>query len=123
MHFTDLPAWGNIGSLPNRQIDAVRFVYNFDSIKEGQTVERSYQTVTLSQSSYPALTRESLQGIFSQTVEPFNVKPRDFRTYIERDSISFIVYDRNQLDTQIINSKILQLIYSNDRYVIFKILK
>ena len=54
-HFTDLPAWGNIGSLGNRQIDAVRFVYEFDSIAEGQTVERSYQTLTLSQSSYPSL--------------------------------------------------------------------
>ncbi|NLB74974.1 MAG: hypothetical protein GX799_00710 [Crenarchaeota archaeon] len=123
MHFTDLPAWGNIGSLPNRQIDAVRFVYNFDSIQEGQTVERSYQTATLSQASYPALTRDSLQGLFNQTVEPFDVKHRDFRNYIERDNIGFIVYDRNELDTQIINSKILQLVYSNDRYVIFRILK
>jgi hypothetical protein len=123
MHFNDLPAWGNIGSLPNRQIDAVRFVYNFDSIQEGQTVERSYQTVTLSQTSYTSLTRESLQGLFSLTVEQFNVKPRDFRNYIEQDNIGFIVYDRNELDTQIIKSKILQLIYSNDRYVIFKISK
>ena len=122
-HFTDLPAWGNIGSLGNRQIDAVRLVYSFDSIAEGQTVERLYQTVTLSQTSYPTLTREKLQGLFSQTVTEFSVKPRDFRNYIERDSIGFIVYDRNELDTQIINSKILQLIYSNDRYVIFKILK
>jgi hypothetical protein len=123
LRFTDLPAWGNIGSLPNRQIDAVRFVYNFDSIAVGQTAERSYQTVTLSQTSYPSLTRDSLQGLFSQTVPPFTVKPRDFRYYIEQNNIGFIVYDRNELDTQIINSKILQLIYSNDRYVIFKILK
>lgn len=122
LHFTDLPAWGNVGSLPNRQIDAVRFVYNFDSIATGQTVERSYQTVTLSQTSYPSLTRESLQGLFNQTVPQFTVESRDFRNYIERDSIGFIVYDRNELDTQIINSKILQLVYSNDRYVIFKIL-
>lgn len=121
MHFTDLPAWGNIGSLPNRQIDAMRFVYNFDSIPAGQTVERSYQTLTLSQSSYPALSRSTLQGILTQKVAPFDVKPSDFRNYIDRDSIGFIVYDRNELDTQIINSKILQLVYSNDRYVIFKI--
>jgi hypothetical protein len=121
-HFTDLPAWGNIGSLGNRQIDAVRLVYEFDSIAEGQTVERSYQTLALSQSSYSSLTRESLQGLFGQTVPIFSVEPRDFRNYIERDSIGFIVYDRNELDTQIINSKILQLVYSNDRYVIFKIL-
>jgi hypothetical protein len=122
MHFTDLPAWGNIGSLPNRQIDAVRFVYTFDTISVGQTVERSYQTLTLSQSSYPALSRSTLQGVFSLIVPPFKVVSSDFHYYIERDSIDFIVYDRNQLDTQIINSKILQLIYSNDRYVIFKIL-
>lgn len=122
MHFTDLPEWGNIGSLPNRQIDAVRFVYNFDSIVENQTAERSYQTLTLSQSSYPALTRSTLQGILTEKVALFDVQSRDFRNYIERDSIGFIVYDRNQLDTQIINSKILQQVYSNDRYVIFKIL-
>lgn len=121
MYFTDLPEWGNIGSLPNRQIDAVRFVYNFDSIAAGQTVERSYQTLTLSQSSYPALSRSTLQGIFSQTVPSFDVVSRDFSDYI-KDKIGFIVYDRNELDTQIINSKILQLVYSNDRYVIFKIL-
>ena len=58
----------------------------------------------------------------ARTVQPFTVESRDFRNYIERDSIGFIVYDRNTLDTQIINSKILQLVYSNDRYVIFKIL-
>jgi hypothetical protein len=86
-------------------------------------VERSYQTLTLSKSSYPALTKESLQGLFTAKTEPFNVTPRDFRHYIERDSINFIVYDKNELDTQIINSKILQLVYSNDRYVIFKILR
>ena len=121
LHFTDLPAWGNIGSLPNRQIDAVRFVYNFENIAVNQTVERSYQTLTLSKSSYPSLSRSTLQGIFSQTVPTFDVVSRDFSDYI-KDKIGFIVYDRNQLDTQIINSKILQLIYSNDRYVIFKIL-
>jgi hypothetical protein len=122
MHFTDVPAWGNIGSLPNRQIDAVRFVYDFDSIAEGQTMQRSYQTVALSQTSYPSLTRDSLQGIFGQTVPEFTVTTRDFHYYIQNYSIGFIVYDRNELDTQIINSKILQLVYSNDRYVIFKIL-
>jgi hypothetical protein len=31
------------------------------------------------------------------------------------------VYDRNQLDTKLVRSKLLELIYSNDRYVIFKV--
>lgn len=123
VYFDDLPTWGNIGSLANRQIDALRIVYTFDALGTNETVERSYQTLTLSQSSYPALTKESLQGVFTAKTAPFEVKPRDFRSYIKRDSIGFIVYDRNELDTQIINSKILQLVYSNDRYVIFKILR
>jgi len=121
--FEDLPDWGNIGALGNRQIDAVRFQYNFDGIAENQTVARSYQTLTLSKSSYPSLTRDSLQGIFSQKFPEFPVKSRDFMYYIKENNISFIVYDRNELDTQILHSKLLQLIYSNDRYVIFKIQK
>jgi len=123
VYFDDLPTWGNIGSLANRQIDALRIVYDFDALAANETVQRSYQTLTLSQSSYPALTKETLQGLFTTKTAPFEVKPRDFRSYIQRDSIGFIVYDRNELDTQIINSKILQLVYSNDRYVIFKILR
>ena len=122
-NFTDLPEWGNIGALANRQIDAVRFQYNFDGIAANQTVTRSYQTLTLSKSSYPSLTRDSLQGIFSQKFPEFPVKPRDFSDYIKKNNIGFIVYDKNELDTQMIHSKLLQLIYSNDRYVIFKILK
>jgi hypothetical protein len=122
VYFDDLPTWGNIGSLANRQIDALRIVYDFDALAANETVERSFQTLTLSQSSYPTLTKESLQSLFTTKTAPFEVTPRDFRTYIEQ-GIGFIVYDRNELDTQIINSKILQLVYSNDRYVIFKILR
>jgi hypothetical protein len=46
---------------------------------------------------------------------------RDYRDNIEKENIIFIVYDKNQLDTKIINGKLLELVYSNDRYVIFKI--
>ena len=54
--FVDLPDWGNIGALGNRQIDAVRFQYNFGDVAANQTVSRSYQELSLSQSSYPTLT-------------------------------------------------------------------
>ena len=60
----------------------------------------------------------------------FNLNPveltlvaRDFTDYIKNNNIGFIVYDRNHLDTNMLNSELLQLIYSNDRYVIFKIIK
>ncbi len=121
--FEDLPDWGNIGALDNRQIDAVRLQYNFDGIAVNQTVTRSYQTLTLSKSSYPSLTSDSMQGIFSQKFPEFPVKSRDFMYDIQENNIGFIVYDRNELDTQILHSKLLQQIYSNDRYVIFKIQK
>ena len=123
LKFNDLPDWGNIGALGNRQIDAVRFQYSFGDVAANQTVARSYQELSLSKSSYPSLTRDALQGLFDYKTAEFPVKSRDFSYYITANNIGFIVYDKNELDTQMINSKLLQLIYSNDRYVIFKILR
>lgn len=120
--FNDLPEWGNIGALGNRQIDAVRFQYDFNSLKVNQTALRSYQVLTLSKNSYPSLQPDTLQDLFNFKTSPFTVSTRDFSDYIKENNIGFIVYDRNHLDTQMIHSKILQLIYSNDRYVIFKVL-
>lgn len=120
--FNDLPDWGNIGALANRQIDAVRFQYQFNTVKENQTVSRSYQMLTLSKNSYPALLPSGLLGLFSLNVPAFTVSARDFSDYIRDNGIGFIVYDRNKLDPQMIKSKLLQLIYSNDRYAIFKII-
>ena len=51
----------------------------------------------------------------------FEVQSRDYHDYIKENNIDFVVYDKNQLDTKMVRAKILQLIYSNDRYVIFKI--
>ena len=121
--FNDLPAWGNIGALANRQIDAVRFQYQFNDLSLNQTTSRSYQVLTMSKNSFPTLQPDSLQGLFNFRPAEFSVSTRDYMDYINGNNIGFIVYDRNHLDTQILNSKILQLIYSNDRYDIFKIMK
>lgn len=119
--FNDLPDWGNIGALGNRQIDAVRFQYQFSSVGVNETVSRSYEVLTLSKNSYGALAPSGLMGLFDLKVPVFTVTTRDFSDYIKANDIGFIVYDRNQLDTQMVKSKLLQLVYSNDRYVIFKI--
>ena len=121
--FNDLPAWGNIGALANRQIDAVRFQYQFNDLSLNQTTSRSYQILTMSKNSFPTLQPDTLQGLFNFKPAEFSVSTRDYMDYINGNNIGFIVYDRNHLDTQILNSKILQLIYSNDRYDIFKIMK
>ena len=120
--FIDLPDWGNIGALANRQIDAVRFQYQFNDLTINQTASRSYQVLTMSKNSYSSLQPDTLQSLFSLKTAPFIVATRDFSDYIAENKIGFIVYDRNQLDPQMIHSKLLQLIYSNDRYVIFKVL-
>jgi hypothetical protein len=120
--FTDLPDWGNIGALANRQIDAVRFLYHFNDLAVNQTQSRSYQVLSLSKSSYSTLQPSAVQGLFDLKPAEFTVSSRDFTDYIKENKLGFIVYDRNQLDTQMIHSKLLQLIYSNDRYIIFKIL-
>jgi hypothetical protein len=121
--FTDLPDWGNIGALGDRQIDAVRLQYQFNDLNVNQTSSRSYQVLTLSKNTFPTLQPNTLQGLFNFKPAEFTVTARDFTDYIKENNIGFIVYDRNKLDTQMIHSKLLQLIYSNDRYVIFKIIK
>lgn len=120
-NFTDKPAWGNIGALANRQIDAVRFEYALGDIGTNQTAQCTYQVLTLAKDSFSQLEPENLENLLSQSTPEFFVGTRDYRDYICENNIGFMVYDRNQLDTQIINSKILQLVYSNDRYIIFKI--
>ena len=119
--FSDAPDWGNIGALGNRQIDAVRFQYQFSSLSANETVTRSYQVLSLSKNSYSPLQPDGVQALFDYKPAPFAVASRDFSDYIRENNIGFIVYDRNQLDPQLIHSKLLQLVYSNDRYVIFKI--
>jgi hypothetical protein len=121
-YFNTLPEWGNIGSGFNRQLDAVRFQYNFNDVKAGQTVSASYGTLALSKSSYPQLSRDTLHGLLDFHTQ-VTVQPRAFSDYLQKDNVGFIVYDRNELDHQMINSQMLQLVYSNDRYVIFKIIK
>jgi hypothetical protein len=121
-NFTDWPNWGNIGALGNGQIDAVRFQYQFSQIDANQTVSRQYQVLCLSRNNFPTLQPSSLEGLFDFKTVPFNVYTKDYKDYIAENNIEFIVYDKNQLDPNIVHLKFLQLIYSNDRYVIFKIL-
>ena len=121
--FNDLPDWGNIGALANRQIDAVRFQYQYNEINANQTVTRQYQVLTFSKNSFPTMQQPNqLESLFNFKPGEFTVSSRDYKDYIAENNIGFIVYDKNQLDTKMVRCKFLELIYSNDRYVIFKIL-
>jgi hypothetical protein len=123
LRFADLPNWGNIGALGNGQIDAVRVRYDFGDIGVNEAAMCSYQALTLSKNSYSPLEPNSLLSVFDFQPFEVTVNARDFTDDIRKYNVDFVVYDKNVLDTQMIHSKLLQLIYSNDRYVIFKIVK
>jgi hypothetical protein len=133
-YFTDLPNWGNIGALANHQIDAVRYQYDFKQIGANQTIMRQYQVLTLTKNSYPTLQPVELQSLFNFNFGQFPASIHNYKEYIAENNIGFIVYDKNQIDRhaslplgssflpQIAKCQFLELVYSNSRYAVFKIL-
>jgi hypothetical protein len=123
LNFQELPDWGNVGVLGNRQIDAFRFQYDFDKVGINETASFTYQYTTFSEASFPEMPNfTDLQGLFDfKPASTFGIKSRDYHEYIKDKTIGFIVYDKNQLDTKLVRCKLLELVYSNDRYFIFKI--
>ncbi len=123
LKFAQVPDWGNVGVLASRQIDAIRFHYTFNKINQGNDVSCAYQISTFSKSSNPTVQMPpDVKSLFNaKAPSAFTVQSRDYEDYIRENNVKFVVYDKNQLDTKIVNSKLLELIYSNDRYVIFKI--
>jgi hypothetical protein len=125
LKFEELPDWGNVGALGNMQIDAIRFQYNYDKIDINQTASFTYQVLTFWKTDFPQMQNLSdLKSLFDfKPATTFEVESRDYHDYIKENKIGFIVYDKNQLDTKLIRARILELVYSNDRYVIFKVKK
>jgi len=123
LKFVDLPDWGNVGALSNRQIDAFRFQYQFDKVNINQTASFTYQILTFSKSSYPEMQQPSeLKNLFNfKPASEFDVKTRNYADYIKEFKIEFLVYDKNRFDSKLLSSQLLQLVYSNDKYVICRI--
>ena len=133
-NFNDLPAWVSIGALANRQIDAVRYQYDFNQIGTNQSVIRHYQVLTLTKDSYATLQPDEIQSLFNYKFTQFPLLIRNYKDYIAENNIGFIVYDKNQIDDhtylplgvsflpQLARCQFLEMVYSNSRYDIFKIL-
>ena len=123
LNFHELPDWGNVGVLASNQIDAIRFQYNFDKVDINQTASFAYQYTTFSKTSFPEMPNlTDLKSLFDfKPAAEFELKSRDYHDYIKDENIGFIVYDKNQLDTKLVRCKLLETVYSNDRYIIFKI--
>lgn len=123
LRFEVLPEWGNVGALASKQINAIRLHKDFD-LGVNQHGSFAYQFLAFSKCSYPEMPARPIdvKSLFDlKPTQLFVLTSRDYRQYIERENIGFIVYDRNQLDTKIIRCRLLDLVYSNDRYVIFRV--
>ena len=120
LKFVDLPVWGNVGALGSMQIDAVRFEYHLDEVEVNQTASLSYQVLTFSRTSLPELQQlGELNGLFdSKVASGFTVSSRSYADYIRELDLKFLVYDKSKFDGKLLNCELLQLIYSNDGYVI-----
>jgi hypothetical protein len=119
----ELPVWGNVGALTSRQIDALRFRYKFANLSINQTEAFGYRVITFSEGSHPEIQlQKDLRSLFGQKPSTsLQIAGRDYHDYLRENNIKFIVYDKNQLDTKMVRSRSLELVYSNDRYVVFKI--
>jgi len=106
------------------QIDAIRIRYNStQQVAPGNSVSFSYQTLTFSEGSYyQTVPHDQLKEMF--TIQPawyFTVASRNYIDVIKEYNVGFLVYDKNQLDPKLVRSSILELVYSNSRYAIFKV--
>jgi hypothetical protein len=124
INFQDMPEWGNIGALASMQIDAIRIRYNStEQVNPGNSVSFSYQTLTFSEGSYyQTVSHDQVKELF--TAQPawyYTIASRDYIDVIKENNVSFLVYDKNELDPKLVRSSILELVYSNSRYAIFKV--
>jgi len=122
--FHDLPNNGNINStFGNKQIDSIHLTYTFDQITPNNPTIFSYQTLLFSKESYPqTIHPHQINKIFTtQPNKNFTVDSRNYQTLIKEHNIGFIIYDKNKLNPNFIKWNLSDLIYSNNRYTIFKI--
>ncbi len=123
LKFLDLPDSGNIGALANGNIDALRWQYDFYRVATNYTVSVTYQMLSFSMTSYPQLKDpRNMDTLFDmQTSKPFDVQCRNFASIIRDNYVGFIVYDVNRFDKKILSSGWVQLVYSNNKYIMLKI--
>ncbi|MDR0471383.1 MAG: hypothetical protein LBH79_06650 [Nitrososphaerota archaeon] len=134
LNFIDVPDLGSIDALANRQINAISYQYNFKEIGVNQTVQCQYQVLAVTKDSYPALQPNELANLFTLKVDQFTPSVHNYQEYIAENNISLIVYDKTQFNLQtssalseiflpdLAQCEFLELVYSNSKYDIFKIL-
>ncbi|MBX5320461.1 MAG: hypothetical protein ACQXXG_00515 [Candidatus Bathyarchaeia archaeon] len=117
--FKDYPNWGSIGVLSTKQIDALRLRYDFGDVND--TVSLAYSIAAFSEESYHVSLKEFSEVFNLEMRGNFAVQYRDYLTCAKEMAIQFLVFDKEKFRTEFLNSNFLQLVYSNDLYVICKV--
>jgi hypothetical protein len=123
LKYDKLPDWGNVGALANAQMDAIRFSYTFEHINPDNNVSFSYQTLAFSETSYQqSVPLAQIDKMFTEKpAQNFTIDSRNCFDSIKENNVEFIVYDKTTLDPKFVRNSAIALVYSNDRYAIFRI--
>jgi hypothetical protein len=116
--FANFPSLGSIGALSSKQIDALRLRYDFESVN--QTLSFAYSVLNFSSESFQNFNLNNFEELFDLESKN-NVQYRDYLTYIKESQIQFLVFNVENFRIELLNSRLLQLIYLNDKYVVCKI--
>ncbi|MEM2911431.1 MAG: hypothetical protein QW146_02880 [Candidatus Bathyarchaeia archaeon] len=116
--FANLPSLGSVGALSSKQIDALRLRYDFESVN--QTISFAYWVLNFSAESFQRWNLDNFEELFDFESK-INVHYRDYLTYIKEYQIQFMVFGVENFRIELLNSRLLQLIYSNNKYVVCKI--
>ncbi len=121
--FLDLPDFGNLGALGNGNVDAIRFHYQLYKVDANSSYSVSYQVLAFAGSSYPQMEDlTQMNELFDLKVDGgFAVRTRDFASIVQENYICFIVYDSAEFSSELLRSRWLQLVYSNNGFVVCKI--
>jgi hypothetical protein len=118
--FENYPEWGSIGVLSTNQIDALRLMYSLNNVDKN--VSLSYSIVAFSEESFRKIDFNSFDEVFTlNIINNFTVQYRDYLTCAREEGIKFLVFDRDKFRNEFLNNGFLQLVYSNNRYVLCKI--
>jgi len=118
--FENYPEWGSIGVLSTNQIDALRLMYSLNNVDKN--VSLSYSIVAFSEESFRKIDFNSFDEVFTLNItNNFTVQYRDYFTCAREEGIKFLVFERDKFRNEFLNNGFLQLVYSNNRYVLCKI--
>lgn len=117
--FEDHPNWGSIGVLSTKQIDALRLRYDLGDLNDAVSLE--YSIAAFSEECYKVNLDEFGEVFNLEMGGNFTVQYRDYLTYVKEMGIQFLIYDKEKFRNEFLNSNFLQLVYSNDLYVICKV--